>query len=915
MRRRRAPRAATADDVDLARRLAAAHDASHFLLVPSAVTTARSVAQVSALLAACTAARRPLTFRSGGTSLSGQAQTDSLLVDTRRGFRGIEVLDDGRRISVEPGAVLRSVNARLAPLGYRLGPDPASEAACTVGGVVANNSSGMTCGTEFNAYRTVESMQVVLASGSVLDLGAVRADDDLRAREPAVHAGLVRLRDRVRADPRSVREITRQFAIKNTMGYGLNAFLDHDEPAEILTRLLVGSEGTLGFVSRATFRTVPLRPHAATAFLVFDSLDRALAALPPLLDTGLAAIEVLDARALRVAQQDPAWTRALPSVAVDAHAGLLVEFGEGSVRALDERVEVGRAVIGELVMAAPADFTAAAAARADLWHARKGLYAAVAGARPAGTTALLEDVAVPIPALGETCAGLAGLFDRHGYEESVIFGHAKDGNLHFLLNERFDRPEALARYAAFTDDLVDLVLGAGGTLKAEHGTGRVMAPFVRRQYGDELYDVMREVKTLLDPAGVLNPGVIVSDDTTIHLRHLKTTPTVDVETVERLEAVTAYAVVDTCAVDGMCATACPLQIDTGALTKRLRAERVDAAADATWATAARHWDMTTAVASRALSMAHGHPRSAAVAGQVLDRVIPAGVAPRWDSGLPAGGERRRERRADDPIAVYVPACVGVMFGPEDGLPGVRAAFTALCAHAGVVVDVPPGVESACCGTPFSSKGMRRAHAELADRMGRWLWQVTDAGRLSVVTDASSCTEGFAALAEGAPAGPVTVVDALTFVRNTVVPALLARGELPLVGRLPSIAVHPTCSTARRGSTDDLLALAALVAERVEVPYEWGCCGFAGDRGLLHPELTASASAAQSDEVRRLGAPAHASANRTCELALTRATGQPYGHVLEHLAMALGLIPGSEPTARVGAARLPEIQHTPHPKEN
>lgn len=263
-------------------RLRFAHDASHYLLHPSAVVTPGSAEQVAALLRHSRQTGTPLTFRSGGTSLSGQAVTDQVLVDTRRHFREVEVLDDGRRVRVQPGVVLRQVNNRLAPYGRKLGPDPASESACTIGGVVANNSSGMTCGTEFNTYRTLDSLLLVLPSGTVLDTGARDADERLRATEPELHAGLLRLRDRVRGNPDSVRRIHAQYAMKNTMGYGVNAFLDHDSPSDLLTRLVVGSEGTLAFVAAATFRTVPVHRYAATGLLIFDTLGQAMAAMPAL---------------------------------------------------------------------------------------------------------------------------------------------------------------------------------------------------------------------------------------------------------------------------------------------------------------------------------------------------------------------------------------------------------------------------------------------------------------------------------------------------------------------------------------------------------------------------------------------------------------------------------------------------------
>lgn len=246
-----------------------------------------------------------MTFRSGGTSLSGQAVTDSLLADTRRHFRTVEVLDGGEKVQVQPGVTLRQVNNRLAPYARKLGPDPASESACTIGGVIANNSSGMTCGTQFNAYRTLDSMVLVLPSGTVIDTGAPDADKRLRALEPGLFTGLLGLRDRVRGDAGSVRRIEGQYTLKNTMGYGLNAFLDHSSPAQILAHLVIGSEGTLAFVAQAIFRTVPVHRHAATGLLVFPALRQAMAAMPDLLATGPAAVELLDAAALRVAQRDP----------------------------------------------------------------------------------------------------------------------------------------------------------------------------------------------------------------------------------------------------------------------------------------------------------------------------------------------------------------------------------------------------------------------------------------------------------------------------------------------------------------------------------------------------------------------------------------------------------------------------------
>ncbi|MFD0069285.1 FAD-linked oxidase C-terminal domain-containing protein, partial [Streptomyces sp. NPDC127574] len=350
-------------------------------------------------------------------------------------------------------------------------------------------------------------------------------------------------------------------------GYALNYFLDHTQPVDSLAHLMIGSEGTLGFVSHAVFRTVPVLPHAATGLLMFSGLAEATDALPALLAAGARTAELLDAAALRVAQTDASADDELRGLRIESHAALLVEFTEDTVEALESVVAAARPALSRIPVIGGARFTRDAKARAKLWHLRKGLYTAVAAARPVGTTALLEDVAVPMPRLTETCEGLIGLFDQHGYDNTVIFGHARDGNVHFMLTQDFDSSAQIDRYARFTDDMVDLVLGAGGTLKAEHGTGRVMAPFVRRQYGDELYAVMRDIKKLCDPSGVLNPGVVLDDDPTAHLRHLKSVPAIDED-------------LDRCVECGYCEPVCPTADTTTTPRQRIVLQREIALATA-----------------------------------------------------------------------------------------------------------------------------------------------------------------------------------------------------------------------------------------------------------------------------------------------------------------------------------------------
>ncbi|MBM3682491.1 MAG: FAD-binding oxidoreductase, partial [Actinobacteria bacterium] len=470
--------------------------------MPSLVAQPTNAFQIAEIFKVITNHDLGITFRSGGTSLSGQSVTDSLLVDTRRNFKEIAVLENGLKVRVQPGVTVNRVNASLRKYGRKLGPDPASEIACTIGGVIANNSSGMACGTEFNAYKTLSSLVFVLPSGTLIDSSQKDADDQLRIKEPEIYQGLISLRKRIIDKPVLVEKIKNAYSIKNTMGYGLNSFVDFEKPVEILTHLIVGSEGTLAFIAEATFETLPLLAKSATGLLIFENLTNATKSLPALKSTDAALIELLDISSLKVAQKEHMADSVLANLEFKDHAALLIEYQSNTDEELAQQVLKANNQFQELPIS-NGELTTDISIKNELWHARKGLYAAVAGNRPSGTTALLEDISVPMKNLHQTTMQLGQLLKKHDYFDSVIFGHAKDGNLHFLLNEKFDDQTFLQRYEDFTQDMVEMVLGNEGSLKAEHGTGRIMAPYVKKQFGDELYQIMVDLKKLIDQRNIL----------------------------------------------------------------------------------------------------------------------------------------------------------------------------------------------------------------------------------------------------------------------------------------------------------------------------------------------------------------------------------------------------------------------------
>ncbi|MCW2967371.1 MAG: FAD-binding oxidoreductase, partial [Solirubrobacteraceae bacterium] len=504
-----------------------ASDASPYRLIPQVVVMAHDAVDVAKVFAFARREGLPVTLRSGGTSLNGQGQSDGILVDVRRHFEGARVFDDGARVRVKPGTVLGRVNRQLSKHQRRIGPDPASTDIATVGGVIANNSGGMRCGVRHDAYQTLRSLTFVLASGTAIDTAAADAGERFAREEPELAAGLTAIRDELRADTELAERVRRKFEIKNTTGYRLCAFLDADEPVDIFAKLIVGSEGTLAFVAEAEFETVPHGRHTSTGLLFFKDIDAAAAPVTALVEAGATAVELMVNPTLIAASYSlpgvpEAWREIPPEGAV-----LLVELRSTDESELDGMEQRARAALADCELLEEAAFTRDRHETEVFWLVREGMQGIVGAMRPQGTALLIEDVCVPPARIAESARDIQALLGEHGFLTGVA-GHASAGNLHFLLTPALAEPADRDRYEAFMTGLVKLVVDKyDGSLKAEHGTGRNMAPYVEHEWGATATGLMWRIKALADPDGVLNPDSVLSRNPGVHLEHLKSTPPIE----------------------------------------------------------------------------------------------------------------------------------------------------------------------------------------------------------------------------------------------------------------------------------------------------------------------------------------------------------------------------------------------------
>jgi D-lactate dehydrogenase len=693
--------------------------------------------------------------------------------------------------------------------------------------------------------------------------------------------------------------------------------VDYTDPLDILTHLMIGSEGTLGFIAEITYRTVPEHAHKASGLLLFPDIAEACRAVTLLKKAPVSAVELMDRASLRSVEDKPGMPAQIRGLA-DGVTALLVEARGEDAGALAANLdEIGRVLAGVATLFPP-EFTTDPAEYGKLWKIRKGLFPAVGAVRPVGTTVIIEDVAFPIEVLAPATVDLERLCRKHGYAEAIIFGHALDGNLHFVFTQDFGTREEVDRYARFMDEVAELVVGKyDGSLKAEHGTGRNMAPFVEMEWGAEATALMWDIKRLLDPQGLLNPGVLLDKNPKAHLDNLKPLPAADalVDTCiecgfcERMcpshgmtlsprQRITAwreisrrrasgeddgelarlydYQGIDTCAACGLCATACPVGIETGRLTKSLRGRRLGTAAHAAGQWTARHYGAAMTAtrlglgACALVSRVAGPGAMAAMADGA--RKLSGGRTPKVGKALPAPAAFTPPVNAGvGERVVYFPTCAARSMGPAVGDPerdSLPTVMTRVLGRAGFGVVIPEGLDNLCCGQAFESKGLQATADSKAAELEAALFATSEHGRLPIVMDASACAWRMKTyLGER-----LKVQDSVEFLHDAVLPRLQpARQDAPVL-------VHVNCGARKQGLDDKMVALARACAVTAVVPEGVGCCGFAGDKGFTTPELNDFALRHLAPQVPK-GCEAGYSSNRTCEIGLADHAQVPYRSIV------------------------------------
>ena len=909
--------------IDELRRFAWGTDAGFYRLIPQIVIRSKDEHEVSLLLKTASQFYVPVTFRAAGTSLSGQSVSDSVLIIAGKNWEDWSVGQNAETITLQPGVIGSKVNDYLRPYKRKFGPDPASIKSCMVGGIVMNNASGMSCGTHANSDRMLKDARIVFADGSVLDTSDKSSVEQFVASHSKMISDIERLRDDIRSDKELSERISHKYSIKNVTGLNLLPFITFTDPIDIIMHSLVGSEGTLAFLSQVTMNTLPLAPHEANAMVYFKDMSEAARAVIAIKELPVSAAEMLDKRSLA----------SVNAGEVEGLTALLIQTQAQSQHELADNVSRISNVLKTFDTFGEFSFTTDPQEYGQYWAIRAGIFPTVGGMRRPGTTCLIEDVAFHIEDLAEAFTDLSALLDKYGYDDSCIYGHALEGNFHFIINQSFSSDEEVERYKSMMTEVTELVVKKyDGSLKAEHGTGRNMAPYVEYEWGAKAFEAMKRIKEIFDPQHILNPGVIFNDDPECCFKNFKALPLLkpgkdapesmsaayakinkciecgfceancvscgytlssrtrialqreiarleetgqDEQLLSRLRKQYQYFGDQTCAGDGLCSMSCPMGINVADLTHEVRRQNIGKMGGAVGEFVADNFRGVKTALRGVLYLAdaaHTVLGSKAMSG--LAKGLHTLGAPLWTPAFPQAYNASKALHSEEQHSlkvVYFPSCLNQTMGTDDmskDMKPLAEEMTELLNKAGYEVILPERMDSLCCGTIWESKGLPEIADKKTSELEEALWRASEGGRYPVVCDQSPCLHRMKQKMT-----KVQLYESAEFVWKFL------KDRLVFTQTDTPVALHLTCSTKLMKLDQIVYQLACMCSSDVLVPEGVGCCGFAGDKGMTHPELNAYALRKLASQIKEKGIEVGYSNSRTCEIGLRTNAGIPYRSII------------------------------------
>lgn len=968
-------------------------DASCYRYIPKLVVKPIAESEVQEIIRLSNLYNIPLTFRGAGTSLCGQACSDSVLVVCVHKWQNIRASEDS--IWCDCGVIGVEANNALKSFGKKIGPDPATINNATIGGIFSNNSSGMCCGVKQNSYQTIKSVRVILQDGFILDTSDAKNIAEFARTHKDMVEQILDLRKEIISDSVLLKEINRKFAIKNTTGYSLNALSDFNEIKDILNHIFIGAEGTLGFVSRVEYFTVTDFNHKACALLFYENLQLAAKAIKVLSanDSIVSAAEIMDYACLKAVADLEGMPEEIKNVN-EGNCCILIQLESNELKTLESNIASIKKELDSIPTLFGLNFSFDTKKQEKWWKVRKGLLPISAATKRDGATVITEDICFEIDNFAKGIEGITQLFKEFNFE-GIIFGHALSGNVHFIITPLLDNKIERENFARFMDSMVALVVKLKGSTKAEHGTGRMMAPFVEQEWGKKAYKLNQRIKQIFDSQNLFNPDVIICANPQIHMKNLKPihkvedyinacmecgfcekvcpsknitlTPRQRIAVhreIERLKAKSAktpqereeldlleseygYFGANTCATCSMCSTLCPLDIDSGKIAVQYKNVAASKFAVKIARSVANNMPKAVKVAKWGISIANF---SAGLLGTNAlkslsiraNRAIGTPIVPKFmprkntyilESKLNAGQNTAQngaqnpqehvesknpnqhdsnkdcnqpkqsvftknaqyERQAqscgmhfdkDDALkeiesVLYFSSCLNRAFAPPrqaNDLRSIQEVFENLCKKAGVNVIYPRTLDSLCCGKSF--KDYTKKAPEINPLLHTLQQLLVDShnGAIPIVCDHSACSGEVISQLKGQLKGGrfknLRVYDMNVFVAQNLLP------RLKITPISEDIGIYSVCSTKKGGFANSIKDIAkACTSGKIYEHAQTYCCGFAGNKGFITPELNTSATKPLAEFFNTLPLMRCFSSSSTCEIGLSDATNRPWQHII------------------------------------